>query len=73
MALPKKPEDVDDFIKGAKAEKGIENEITQESSKTKKFLIELPYNLWMKLKLKAVQEDKSLKQVILEILEKHAN
>lgn len=73
MALPKKPKDVEDFIKDAKADKKVDKDNLQEYPKAKKFLIEMPYDLWMKLKLRAVREDKSLKQIILEILESNAD
>ena len=73
MALPKKPKDVEDFIKDAKADKEVDKDNLQEHPKAKKFLIEMPYDLWMKLKLRAVREDKSLKQIILEILESNAD
>lgn len=67
MPIPKKPKDVEEFIKNAKANEEIVSQ--GESKKNKKFLIELPYELWMKLKLKALQENKPLKDVILEILQ----
>lgn len=67
MPIPKKPKDVEEFIKNAKANEEIVSQ--GEPKKNKKFLIELPYELWMKLKLKALQENKPLKDVILEILQ----
>ncbi len=70
MPIPKKPKDVEEFIRNAKANEETINE--KEVKKVKKFLIELPYELWMKLKLKALQENKPLKDVILDILEKNA-
>jgi len=73
MAIPRKPKDIEEFIKDAKANKELGEEETRELPKTKKFLIELPYELWMKLKLKAVHENKPLKNVILEILEKNTD
>ncbi|GAB6064921.1 hypothetical protein JCM9492_00130 [Aquifex pyrophilus] len=73
MGIPRKPlKDADEFIKTAKAE-DKENQQGKEVPKVKKFLIELPYDLWMKLKMKAIQEGKPLKDVILEILTKEAN
>ncbi len=69
MGLPKKPGNVDEFIKSAKAEL---EEKKEEQRKPKKFLIELPYDLWKKLKLMALEEGKPLKDLILEILEKSA-
>jgi len=75
MAIPRKPvKDVEEFIKTAKVEEkpAIKEESTQELPKVKKFLIELPYDLWMKLKMKAVQEGRPLKDVILDILRKGA-
>ncbi len=70
MSIPKKPRDIEEFIKNARANDEIANE--KEVKKVKKFLIELPYELWMKLKLRALQENKPLKDVILEILEMNA-
>ena len=74
MAIPRKPKDVEEFIKTAKVEEkpAIKEESVQEVPKVKKFLIELPYGLWMKLKMKAVQEGRPLKDVILDILRKEA-
>ena len=75
MAIPRKPvKDVEEFIKTAKVEEkpAIKEEIVREVPKVKKFLIELPYDLWMKLKMKAVQEGRPLKDVILDILRKGA-
>ena len=66
MAIPKKPsKDVEDFIRTAKVEERIER---QEQPKVKKFLIELPYELWLELKMEALKQGKPLKTVILEIL-----
>lgn len=73
MALPKKPKDVEEFIKSAKADKEAGEKEIKELPKAKKFLIELPYDLWMKLKLRAVRENKPLKDIILEILEENAD
>ncbi len=74
MAIPRKPKDVDEFIKTAKVEEkhSQPEENYSEAPKVKKFLIELPYDLWMKLKMKAVQEGRPLKDVILDILKKEA-
>ena len=75
MSIPKKPiKDVDEFIKTAKVEEKVDDsspktESTTKTGGVKKFLIELPYDLWMKLKMRAVQEGKTLKDLILEILE----
>ncbi|RUM31021.1 MAG: hypothetical protein DSY42_03490 [Aquifex sp.] len=75
MPIPRKPvRDVDEFIKTAKVE---EREVSKEAQepqarKVKKFLIELPYDLWMELKMRAVKEGKSLKDLILDILKENA-
>ena len=69
--IPRKPvKDVEEFIKTAKVEEKPEKR--EEIPKVKKFLIELPYDLWMKLKMKAVREGKPLKDVILDILKENA-
>jgi hypothetical protein len=72
MAIPRKPvKDVEEFIKTAKVEeKPAKVQSSQSVPRVKKFLIELPYDLWMKLKMRAVQEGRPLKDVILDILEK---
>jgi len=75
MAIPRKPlKDVEEFIKTAKAEEkpAVREESVREVPKVKKFLIELPYDLWLKLKMKAVQEGRPLKDVILDTLRKEA-
>ncbi len=75
MAIPRKPvKDVEEFIKTAKVEEkpAAREESAREVPKVKKFLIELPYDLWMKLKMRAVQEGRPLKDVILDILGKEA-
>lgn len=72
MAIPRKPvKDMEGFIKSAKAEEIKPTEKT-DLPKVKKFLIELPYNLWMELKMKAVREGRPLKDVILDILKEGA-
>ena len=75
MAIPRKPvKDVEEFIKTAKVEEKteIKEGSISEAPKVKKFLIELPYDLWMKLKMKAVREGRPLKDVILDILKEGA-
>ena len=75
MAIPRKPvKDVEEFIKTAKVEEKPERkeEKVQSTSKIKKFLIELPYDLWMELKMKAIKEERPLKDVILDILKEGA-
>jgi len=61
MAIPKKPVDVDKLI-------GEAGESKVQSGKVKKFLLELPYELWKELKMEAMQRDKTLKDYLLEIL-----
>ena len=74
MAIPKKPiKDVEKFIEGARAEESNKEkrEVVLQyeiKSKPKKFLLELPYDLWKKLKIMAAQRDIPLKEFILEIL-----
>lgn len=66
MAVPKKPlQDVEGFIKSAKAEEH------KEDRKDKKFLLDLPYDLWYKLKLRALQEGKPLKELMVEALRRY--
>ena len=60
--IPKKPVDVDKLISGAK-----ENQ-TVNSTRIKKFLLELPYDLWKELKMEATQRDMTLKDYLLEII-----
>lgn len=75
MAIPRKPvKDVEEFIKTAKVEEkpGRKEEDVQSTPKVKKFLIELPYDLWMELKMKAIKEGRPLKDVILDILKEGA-
>lgn len=68
MPLPKKPEkNIENFIMEAKGE--ITNTETDEK-KTKKFLIEMEYELWFSLKMMALKQDKHLKDLIIEILKK---
>ena len=59
MPIPRKPvKDVEEFIKTAKAE-GTEkskSDTGAERPQIKKFLLELPYELWMELKMRAVRE-----------------
>lgn len=76
MAIPRKPtKNVDEFISTAKVkEKQQGNESSSyEAPKVKKLLIELPYDLWKALKMKALTEDKSLKDIILDSLKETAN
>ena len=61
MAIPKKPVDVDKLI-------GESKESKVQSGKVKKFLLELPYELWKELKMEAMQRDMTLKDYLLEIL-----
>jgi len=71
MPIPRKPvRDVEEFIKTAKAEETKESkgDSERERPKTKKFLLELPYELWMELKMRAVREGRPLKDVMLDIL-----
>jgi len=75
MAIPRKPvKDVEEFIKTAKVEEKPEKkeEGIQSTPKVKKFLIELPYDLWIELKMKAIKEGRPLKDVILDILKEGA-
>jgi len=72
MAIPRKPiKDAEEFIKTAKVEEKSKND--REIPQVKKFLIELPYDLWKKLKVRAVNEGKPLKDVILDILKEGAD
>lgn len=71
MPIPRKPlKDVDEFIKTAKAEgsEKSKSDTEKERPQTKKFLLELPYELWMELKMRAVREGRPLKDVMLDIL-----
>ncbi|MFH7836224.1 MAG: hypothetical protein QXL51_06480 [Candidatus Aenigmatarchaeota archaeon] len=68
MSIPKKPEKkIENFIMEAKDEM-ISDEL--ENKKTKKFLIEMEYELWFKLKMIALQQNKRLKDLIIEVLKK---
>lgn len=68
MAIPKKPvkdKDIDNFINPVEIE-----EKTNDTRKVKKFLIDLPYDLWRDLKMKALKEGIPLKELIINILRK---
>jgi len=47
----------DEFIESAKA---------NEEQKEKTFLLRMPYEIWKKAKTKAIEEDKTLQQFILD-------
>ncbi|MDQ7032546.1 MAG: toxin-antitoxin system HicB family antitoxin [Desulfonauticus sp.] len=47
----------DEFIEGAKA---------SEEQKEKTFLLRMPYEVWKKAKTKAIEEEKTLQQFILD-------
>jgi len=71
-----KPEiktDVDNFIKGAKAEAPVREELSGQKEKT--FLLRLPRSLWKKAKQKAADStnDISLHDYILEAIEEKNN
>lgn len=69
MSLPKKPSrKPEDFIMEAKVESIYKEE--QDLKKTKKFLIEMDYDLWFNLKMMALKENKPLKDLIIDILRK---
>lgn len=66
MSIPKKPlNQPDKFIAGAAGESRPENPVEKP---TKKLLIEVDYELWRALKFKALQENKKLKDLLVEIL-----
>ncbi len=50
----------------------VQGDNPYEAPKVKKFLIELPYDLWKELKMKALAEDKTLKDLILDALKETA-
>jgi hypothetical protein len=69
MGIPRKPNiDVDEFVKSSKSDK-IKIEDQLDNKKDKTFLLKLDYQLWKKLKEKSLEEDKTLHQYILDILE----
>jgi len=47
----------DEFIESARA---------KEEQKEKTFLLRMPYEIWKKAKTKAIEEDKTLQQFILD-------
>jgi len=61
--IPRKPLDVDELIDASK-----ESQVSKTSKKTKKFVLELPYDLWKELKMEAMERDMPLKDYLLEIL-----
>lgn len=61
MAIPKKPVDVDKLI-------GEAGEAKVQTGRVKKFLLELPYELWKELKVEATQRDMTLKEYLLQII-----
>jgi len=64
MGMPKKPVNVDELIQRA-GESKIQN---PNAGKIKKFLLELPYDLWKQLRMEAMQRDMTLKDYLLEII-----
>ncbi|WP_164930909.1 hypothetical protein [Aquifex aeolicus] len=67
MAIPKKPsKKPEEFIASAKIKEG------EEKPQVKKLLIELPYDVWFSLKMRALKEGKTLKDLITEILSENA-
>ena len=71
MSIPRKPDiDADEFISSSKSEKvKIEEQVPNKKDKT--FLLKLDYQLWKKLKAKSLEEDKTLHQYILSLLQKN--
>lgn len=68
MSIPKKPiKNEDTFISGAKLEEKNDME-TKNQNKSKKLLIEIEYDLWKRLKIKALQNGITLKDLIVNIL-----
>jgi len=64
MGMPKKPVNVDELIQGA-GESKVQN---PNAGRIKKFLLELPYDLWKQLRMEAMQRDMTLKDYLLEII-----
>jgi len=72
MQKPEIKEDLDAFIKGAKAEQPVREELAGKPDKT--FLLRLPYNLWKQSKHKAGDADISLHDYIIQaIKDKNTN
>lgn len=72
MPIPKKPtKNADEFIVQAKAEVIEKNHM--EAKKPKKLLVELDYDIWLNLKMMALKENKTLKDLITEILKKEVS
>jgi macrodomain Ter protein organizer (MatP/YcbG family) len=67
MGIPKKPVnvEVDKLIEGA----GEAKVSSASPQKVKKFLLELPYDLWKELRIEAMQRDMTLKDYLLEIIQ----
>ncbi|GEM_PF-3265661 len=63
MAIPKKPVniDVDKLVEKA-------GEAQVNVNRVKRYNLELPYDLWLELKLEAVQRGLTLKEYLLKIL-----
>jgi len=67
MAIKEKPQTKsktpEEFITAAKTEQSIEP--------TKKLIVDIPLSLHMKLKMKAVQENTTIKKIVSDLLKEH--
>lgn len=67
MVFPRKPElSEEQFLRGAP----IKEEVEEERKEYKTFPIKLPWELWKKLKLKAIEEEMTMQKLIVRILER---
>ncbi len=65
MARPKmsaKKKSIDNFVEGAKS--------TNEEEKVKTFLLRLPYDVWKRAKSRALEQDMTLHDYLVEVIRK---
>jgi predicted HicB family RNase H-like nuclease len=74
MTLKTEKPNVDAFIKGATKNEPIDHAPSSNPKKKEKtFMMRLPYDLWMKAKLKATEQDIPLHDFLLNLIVKGIN
>jgi predicted HicB family RNase H-like nuclease len=73
MTLKTEKPNVDAFIKGASKNELIDQEPGPSKKKEKTFMMRLPYDLWMRAKLTATEQDIPLHDYLLRLIIKGMN